>query len=50
MDPLIKHVISVCIRSIIPIANGCLICVNIVLDKIKYVCLKMVLGPKHVAQ
>jgi hypothetical protein len=33
-NPLIKHVISVCIKSIILIANGCFICVNIVLDKI----------------
>jgi hypothetical protein len=32
IDPLIKHVITVCIKSIIPIAKGCFICVNIVLD------------------
>jgi hypothetical protein len=32
INPLIRHAITVCINSIIPIAEGCLICRNIILD------------------
>jgi hypothetical protein len=31
MVPLIRHVIMVCMSSIIPMASGCFICVNIIL-------------------
>jgi hypothetical protein len=32
ISPLIRHVIIICISNIIPIAKGCFICVNIILN------------------
>jgi hypothetical protein len=32
ISPLIRHVIIVCISNIIPIAKGCFICINIILN------------------
>jgi hypothetical protein len=41
IDPLIRHAISVRIRSIIPVTKGCFISVNIVLDIILIIIKKL---------